>query len=199
MSKEIMNDLDLNIQLHTLYGSFSMLVSSTQYRYSIIEDLIEQTNALSNMLYNAIEIEGQKTENSIMTIIDYLSELKERLNLYGDQYGQSINIVKNYESDISDFYKRLMNNEIDKSEFKSFYEDIDKINYDSILGDDFIDYNRLIDSFSDEVRKLENNKIISQLLGAIQQTETQFLTISQQNDVIASTIELIQRVKTEVK
>lgn len=195
---QVMDNLELNIQLHTLYGSISMMSNSVVYRYNIVSDLQEQCKAFNQIMSNLID-ENTQEENEIENLIDEVYEFETYLNKYESEYGECINKAKEQENNISEVYQDMIKQNIDMNQFKEYIDELNKYDYDLIQGNDFIDYEKLIEAFSDEINKIKDREFKSKLNALIQQMSYQFKIISQQNDVIASTIELVKTINLEVK
>lgn len=195
---QVMDNLELNIQLHTLYGSISMMSNSVVYRYNTVSDLQEQCKAFNQIMSNLID-ENTQEENEIENLIDEVYEFETYLNKYESEYGECINKAKEQENNISEVYQDMIKQNIDMNQFKEYIDELNKYDYDLIQGNDFIDYEKLIEAFSDEINKIKNREFKSKLDALIQQMSYQFKIISQQNDVIASTIELVKTINLEVK
>lgn len=194
---QVMDNLEINIQLHTLYGAISMMSKSVIYRYNIVSDLQEQCKAFNQIMSNIID-ENEQIDNEIDNLIDDVYEFETYLNKYESEYGECINKAKEQENNISEVYQDMIKQTIDMNQFKEYVDELNKYNYDLIQGNDFIDYEKLIEEFSDEINKIEDKEFKSKLEALIQQMSYQFKIISQQNDVIASTIELIKTINLEV-
>ena len=195
---QVMDNLELNIQLHTLYGSISMMSNSVVYRYNTVSDLQEQCKTFNQIMSNLID-ENTQQENEIENLIDELYEFETYLNKYENEYGECINRVKEQENKISEVYQDMIKQNIDTNQFKEYIDELNKYDYDLIQGNHFIDYEKLIEAFSDEINKIKDREFKSKLDALIQQMSYQFKIISQQNDVIASTIELVKTINLEVK
>lgn len=195
---QVMDNLELNIQLHTLYGSISMMSNSVVYRYNTVSDLQEQCKTFNQIMSNLID-ENTQEENEIENLIDEVYEFETYLNKYESEYGECINKAKEQENNISEVYQDMIKQNIDMNQFKEYIDELNKYDYDLIQGNDFIDYEKLIEAFSDEINKIKNREFKSKLDALIQQMSYQFKIISQQNDVIASTIELVKTINLEVK
>lgn len=194
---QVMDNLEINIQLHTLYGAISMMSKSVIYRYNIVSDLQEQCKAFNQIMSNIID-ENEQIDNEIDNLIDDVYEFETYLNKYESEYGECINKAKEQENNISEVYQDMIKQTIDMNQFKEYVDELNKYDYDLIQGNDFIDYEKLIEEFSDEINKIEDKEFKSKLEALIQQMSYQFKIISQQNDVIASTIELIKTINLEV-
>lgn len=194
---QVMDNLELNIQLHTLYGAISMMSKSVIYRYNIVSDLQEQCKAFNQIMSNIID-ENIGIDNEIDNLIDDVYEFETYLNKYESEYGECINNVKQQENNISEVYQNMIKQNMEMNQFKEYIDELNKYDYDLIQGNDFIDYEKLVEEFSDEINKIENKEFKSKLETLIQQMSYQFNIISQQNDVIASTIELVKTINLEV-
>ena len=194
---QVMDNLEINIQLHTLYGAISMMSKSVIYRYNIVSNLQEQCKAFNQIMSNIID-ENEQIDNEIDNLIDDVYEFETYLNKYESEYGECINKAKEQENNISEVYQDMIKQTIDMNQFKEYVDELNKYDYDLIQGNDFIDYEKLIEEFSDEINKIEDKEFKSKLEALIQQMSYQFKIISQQNDVIASTIELIKTINLEV-
>lgn len=194
---QVMDNLELNIQLHTLYGAISMMSKSVIYRYNIVSDLQEQCKAFNQIMSNIID-ENIGIDNEIDNLIDDVYEFETYLNKYESEYGECINNVKQQENNIADVYQNMIKQNMEMNQFKEYIDELNKYDYDLIQGNNFIDYEKLVEEFSDEINKIENQEFKSKLETLIQQMSYQFNIISQQNDVIASTIELVKTINLEV-
>lgn len=198
-NNQVMDNIELNIQLHTLYGSISMMSRSVEYRYNMVAALQEQCKIFNQVMSNLIDNNESQNDEGIDNLIDEVYEFETYLNKYENEYGESITNAKKQEDKISSLYHDMIRQNIDDKSFKEYIEELNKYDYTLIQGNDFIDYEQLIEAFSEEINKINDREFKSKLEALIQQMSYQFKVISQQNDVIASTIDLIQTINLEVK
>lgn len=198
MSNNVIENLELNIQIHTIYGSMMMIKQSAEYRYKNLEQMLENLNNFNKILYDKID---ETHQNEIIPVINGFESLSRLINQYHDLYGEAVKKAANYESEIAQVYLDMSNDEqYDLSKFKNDYENINQRLSNDVLSEDFIDYGKYFDELVELLHKISNRDVQSSLLNYAQQIADQvFSTILQQNEVIASSIDLIDVVLSEVK
>lgn len=199
MGNSVMDNIEINIQLHTIYGSCAMLESSTQYRYNILERLNEQYQMFEKLINNQKERENGHYDVTLEQLSYYGNELKRYLDQYENDYGYAIKVTKSRVEDISESYKEFMNEEnISHERFVKMIEEINNFDYDIVLGKPFIDYKALLNQFEEGILKIHDEQLTGSLTKLLDSMSNQFEVIHNQNDVIASTIELIKTINLEV-
>ncbi|MDN6196142.1 MAG: hypothetical protein L0I93_06610 [Atopostipes suicloacalis] len=195
MPSQSMENLELNIQIHTIYGTVSMMKQSANYRYKMLSESLEHLKTLNAKLYDAIEV---SPDYEIEPIFNAISSLGRSLNKYEELYAEALTKSNMFEDRVSEIYKNIMNDDYDLNEFNNEFENINKILSDEVLCEEFINYYKQFEELEELLMKISNKNIQSSLAASLQQSSNQLYIVIQQNEVIASSINLIDQVSAEV-
>ena len=199
MANVVMNNLKLNIQLNTIHGSFMMIDDSVNYRYNMIMSIHEQTKNLQKIIRSQQEVEEEDQE-ALSQLSYFMNDFDRRIDQYSDQYEASQTVMSRKTVQITDIYEELLNNQ--RNDYEQVQTDVNKIYddmYQTVLGDQFINYDDMINEFEDVMTKIQDSSFLNQVQQFFDYLEAQAESINRQNDVISSAIELIKEVNNEVK
>lgn len=199
MANVVMNNLKLNIQLNTIHGSFMMIDDSVNYRYNMIMSIHEQTKNLQKIIRSQQEVEEEDQE-ALSQLSYFMNDFDRRIDQYSDQYEASQTVMSRKTVQITDIYEELLNNQ--RNDYEQVQTDVNKIYddmYQTVLGDQFINYDDMINEFEDVMTKIQDSSFLNQVEQFFDYLEAQAESINRQNDVISSAIELIKEVNNEVK
>lgn len=199
MANAIMNNLKLNIQLNTMHGSFMMIDDSVNYRYNMIMSIREQTKNLQKIIRSQQEVEGEDQE-ALSQLSYFMNDFDRRIDQYSEQYESSQTVMSRKTVQITEIYEELLNNQ--RNDYEQVQTDVNKIYddmYQTVLGDQFINYDDMINQFEDTITKIQDSSFLNQVQQFFDYLEAQAESINRQNDVISSAIELIKEVNKEVK
>ena len=199
MANAVMNNLKLNIQLNTIHGSFMMIDDSVNYRYNMIMSIREQTKNLQKIIRSQQEVEGEDQE-ALSQLSYFMNDFDRRIDQYSEQYESSQTVMSRKTLQITEIYEYLLNNQ--RNNYEQIQQDVNKIYddmYQTVLGDQFINYNDMMTQFEDVITKIQDASFLNQVEQFFDYLEAQAESINRQNDVISSAIELIKEVNKEVK
>lgn len=199
MANAVMNNLKLNIQLNTIHGSFMMIDDSVNYRYNMIMSIHEQTKNLQKIIRSQQEVEEEDQE-ALSQLSYFMNDFDRRIDQYSEQYEASQTVMSRKTVQITDIYEELLNNQ--RHDYEQVQTDVNKIYddmYQAVLGDQFINYDDMINEFEDVMTKIQDSSFLNQVRQFFDYLEAQAESINRQNDVISSAIELIKEVNNEVK
>lgn len=199
MANVVMNNLKLNIQLNTIHGSFMMIDDSVNYRYNMIMSIHEQTKNLQKIIRSQQEVEEEDQE-ALSQLSYFMNDFDRRIDQYSEQYEASQTVMSRKTVQITDIYEELLNNQ--RNDYEQVQTDVNKIYddmYQTVLGDQFINYDDMINEFEDVMTKIQDSSFLNQVQQFFDYLEAQAESINRQNDVISSAIELIKEVNNEVK
>lgn len=199
MANAVMNNLKLNIQLNTIHGSFMMIDDSVNYRYNMIMSIHEQTKNLQKIIRSQQEVEEEDQE-ALSQLSYFMNDFDRRIDQYSEQYETSQTVMSRKTVQITDIYEELLNNQ--RHDYEQVQTDVNKIYddmYQAVLGDQFINYDDMINEFEDVMTKIQDSSFLNQVQQFFDYLEAQAESINRQNDVISSAIELIKEVNNEVK
>lgn len=199
MANAVMNNLKLNIQLNTIHGSFMMIDDSVNYRYNMIMSIHEQTKNLQKIIRSQQEVEEEDQE-ALSQLSYFMNDFDRRIDQYSEQYEASQTVMSRKTVQITDIYEELLNNQ--RHDYEQVQTDVNKIYddmYQAVLGDQFINYDDMINEFEDVMTKIQDSSFLNQVQQFFDYLEAQAESINRQNDVISSAIELIKEVNNEVK
>lgn len=199
MANAVMNNLKLNIQLNTIHGSFMMIDDSVNYRYNMIMSIHEQTKNLQKIIRSQQEVEGEDQE-ALSQLSYFMNDFDRRIDQYSEQYEASQTVMSRKTVQITEIYEDLLNNQ--RNDYDQIQQDVNKIYddmYQTVLRDQFINYDDMINQFEDTITKIQDSSFLNQVEQFFDYLEAQAESINRQNDVISSAIELIKEVNNEVK
>ena len=199
MANAVMNNLKLNIQLNTIHGSFMMIDDSVNYRYNMIMSIHEQTKNLQKIIRSQQEVEEEDQE-ALSQLSYFMNDFDRRIDQYSEQYEASQTVMSRKTVQITEIYDDLLNNQ--RNDYEQVQQDVNKIYddmYQTVLGDQFINYDDMINQFEDTITKIQDSSFLNQVEQFFDYLEAQAESINRQNDVISSAIELIKEVNKEVK
>lgn len=199
MANAVMNNLKLNIQLNTIHGSFMMIDDSVNYRYNMIMSIHEQTKNLQKIIRSQQEVKGEDQE-ALSQLSYFMNDFDRRIDQYSEQYETSQTVMSRKTVQITEIYEDLLNNQ--RNNYEQIQQDVNKIYedmYQTVLGDQFINYDEMINQFEDTIKKIQDSSFLNQVQQFFDYLEAQAESINRQNDVISSAIELIKEVNNEVK
>lgn len=198
MVNVVMNNLKLNIQLNTIHGSFMMIDDSVNYRYNMIMSIHEQTKNLQKIIRSQQEVE--EDQEALSQLSYFMNDFDRRIDQYSEQYESSQTVMSRKTVQITEIYEELLNNQ--RNDYEQVQTDVNKIYddmYQTVLGDQFINYDDMINQFEDTIKKIQDSSFLNQVEQFFDYLEAQAESINRQNDVISSAIELIKEVNNEVK
>jgi len=199
MANVVMNNLKLNIQLNTIHGSFMMIDDSVNYRYNMIMSIREQTKNLQKIIRSQQEVEEEDQE-ALSQLSYFMNDFDRRIDQYSEQYEASQTVMSRKTVQITEIYEDLLNNK--RNDYDQIQQDVNKIYddmYQTVLRDQFINYDDMINQFEDTITKIQDSSFLNQVEQFFDYLEAQAESINRQNDVISSAIELIKEVNNEVK
>lgn len=199
MANAVMNNLKLNIQLNTIHGSFMMIDDSVNYRYNMIMSIREQTKNLQKIIRSQQEVEEEDQE-ALSQLSYFMNDFDRRSDQYSEQYEASQTVMSRKTVQITEIYEDLLNNK--RNDYDQIQQDVNKIYddmYQTVLRDQFINYDDMINQFEDTITKIQDSSFLNQVEQFFDYLEAQAESINRQNDVISSAIELIKEVNKEVK